>query len=76
MLEANEIVRRVLGTSNIDFARGLSTLASILRAQGRLKDAERLAREALGIYREILGQKHPLVAAPLNDLALLLQDQV
>lgn len=44
--------------------------------QGRLSEAEPLAREALGITKKTLGPEHHTYAVRLNVLAQILQDQV
>ena len=45
------------------------------RDQGRYSEAEPLYQESLDIRRERLGDRHPVVAASLNNLAELYRDQ-
>ena len=44
--------------------------------QGKLEEAEGPMREALDIFKKILGEEHPNVAVLLNNIAVLLIDQV
>ena len=44
--------------------------------QGDYAKAEKLQREALRINKKALGDEHPIVAAELNNLAVLLWNQV
>ena len=48
----------------------------IILFKGDYVEAEKLQREALRINRKVLGDKHPIVAAELNNLAKLLWKQV
>ncbi|MEL6327953.1 MAG: CHAT domain-containing protein, partial [Cyanobacteria bacterium J06626_23] len=41
------------------------------RVQGNYREAEALLRQALDIYQQQLGQRHPDVATSLNNLAML-----
>ena len=47
----------------------------MLKAQGKLAEAEPLYRRAIAIHEKALGKDHPGVAIDYNNLALLLQDQ-
>jgi tetratricopeptide (TPR) repeat protein len=53
-------------------AVSLNELASALRAQGRLEEAEQTYRQALALRREVLAPGHPHVAYSLVGLAELL----
>lgn len=44
--------------------------------QGKLEEAEAPMREALAIFKKVLGEEHPNVATLLNNLAQLLSAQV
>ena len=44
--------------------------------QGKLEEAEAPMREALAIFKKVLGENHPNVATLLNNVAELLRDQV
>jgi eukaryotic-like serine/threonine-protein kinase len=68
-------VARRIRTEPLLVALSLSNLAFILRAQGRLDEAEPMLREALEIRRAELGQDHPLVPTSLSNLAVLLGEQ-
>ena len=58
-----------------EVAIDLNNLAMLLRAEGKLSDAEPLLRRALDIDENILGPQDPNVAAASLNLAGLLQDQ-
>ena len=47
------------------------SLAAVLRRRGDYEGAKGLYRESLGIFREALGDRHPYVAASLNNMAML-----
>jgi len=51
----------------------LHTLASELLAQGKYDEAEPLCREALGLTRATLGNRHPDTLASIRNLSTLLQ---
>ena len=51
----------------------LSTLASELRVQGKYDEAEPLFREALGLTRATLGNRHPDTLASINNFGMLLR---
>ncbi len=53
----------------------LSALGLALRDQGRSRQAEVALREALALYRRVLGDSHVQVSVGLNNLALLLRDR-
>ena len=54
-------------------AQSLNNLADIYRAVGDYAKAEPLLKEALEIYRKVLGPEHPDVAVSVNNLAFLYQ---
>jgi CHAT domain-containing protein/Tfp pilus assembly protein PilF len=62
-----------LGHRNL--AESLTKLASVYDAQGEYAKAEPLYKQALEIYRHVLGEKHPNFGATLNNLASLYQSQ-
>ena len=68
--EALSLREAALGPSHPDVAASLTTLAEVYRAQGKLDDAERLHRRALGI-RESLGRDSLESAWSLNYLAVI-----
>jgi serine/threonine protein kinase len=43
--------------------------------EGKLEEAESLQREALGLWRELLGDKHPQIATSLETLAAIVRDR-
>jgi tetratricopeptide (TPR) repeat protein len=51
--------------------RLLNVAADYLATRGQYTEAEPLAREAVGIFRTTLGERHPAYAISLNDLAWL-----
>lgn len=44
--------------------------------QGKSEEGEAPMREALAIFKKVLGEEHPNVATLLNNIAGLLSDQV
>ncbi|HBB30385.1 MAG TPA: kinesin, partial [Cyanobacteria bacterium UBA9273] len=54
-------------------ATSLNNLAELYSSQGRYSEAEPLFRQALEMYKRLLGENHPHVATSLNNLALLYQ---
>ena len=52
-----------------------STIATLLKEQGKLAEAEPLYREVLEGFREVLGPRHPDTLISVNNLAVLLMDQ-
>ena len=65
----------LLSPTHPDVAQSLSNLASVLRAQGKLDQAEPLLVEALEIWRKALPEGHPLIGAGLHNLAVLRTEQ-
>ncbi len=57
-----------------DVATSLTNLAAVSKSKGELRQAEPLYREALEIFRAVLGPEHYRVAVCLNNLALLLTE--
>jgi tetratricopeptide (TPR) repeat protein len=53
----------------------MSNLGNVLRAQGKLAEAEPLLREALEVFRRKLGNEHPGTLKSINYLGLLLRAQ-
>ncbi|KAK3688861.1 P-loop containing nucleoside triphosphate hydrolase protein [Podospora appendiculata] len=49
----------VLGLEHPDTLRSVSSLASVLQAQGKYKEAEQMSRRALGGREKVLGLEHP-----------------
>ncbi len=66
---AVQIQRRVLGPQNPDTLRSMSFLASILVAEDRFAEGEKLARETLDLQRRILGEEHPDTLHSMRHLA-------
>ena len=54
-------------------SRLIDRVASLLKAQGKLGEAEPLYREALAARRETLGDRHPDTLASINNMAALLK---
>ena len=62
-------------TDGEDTCYTLDALASELQVQGKYDRAEPLFREALGLQREALGDRHPGTLISINNLGSLLQDK-
>ena len=58
-----------------DVARALHDLAFLLKAQGKLPEAEQSLREAIGQWRAIYGNEHTDLAASLVNLGVVLRDE-
>ncbi len=56
-------------------ARGLAGMVDGLVAKGQHRAAEAATREAIQIFRSLLGEDHPSYASSLNDLGTLYQDR-
>ena len=56
-------------------ARGLAGMVNGLVAKGQHRAAEAATREAIQIFRSLLGEDHPSYASSLNDLGTLYQDR-
>ena len=53
----------------------MNNLASVLRGQGKYKQAEEMHRQALTLQETVLGKEHPDTLASINNLATVLSDQ-
>ena len=51
-------------------------ISAIYSIQGKLEEAEAPMREALAIFKKVLGEEHPNVAVLLNNIAEVLRAQV
>ena len=69
LLSARLQIERTDGEATIST---LDTLASELKTQGKLGEAEPLYREALEVARETLSDRHPSMLASINNLSGLL----
>jgi tetratricopeptide (TPR) repeat protein len=58
-LQSLEIRKRQLGTDHPDVAQSLNNLAVLYESQGKYLEAEDLAKQALIIYQNRLGNEHP-----------------
>jgi tetratricopeptide (TPR) repeat protein len=67
-----ETRRRVLGNEHPETLTMLNNLATLLKAEGRLTEAETYMREALETRRRVLGDEHPDTIASLNNLGTIL----
>jgi tetratricopeptide (TPR) repeat protein len=56
-------------------ATSLNNLAGLYRSQGRYEEAEPLYRDALAMYKRLLGEAHPDVASSLFNLGALRYNQ-
>ena len=63
------IKEKLLGPNDLGVAFSLRYLASVLRTQGRMEEAETAARRAVAIREAALGAYHPEVARALGSLA-------
>ncbi len=63
-----------LRKSTKDVATTMTNLAAVLKNRGAYQPAEALYREALEVFRQVLGAQHYRVAVCLNNLGLLLAD--
>jgi len=63
-----------LGPDHPAVAETLDNLAQILRSQGRVAEAEPLARRALSIAVKALGAKHPDFLPMLENLTAICRD--
>ena len=74
-MEALDLQEKTHGRDNISLTSTLNNLGELRRLQGRLVEAEQLARRALAIREKALGPDHPDVAASLNNLAIVFTRQ-
>jgi tetratricopeptide (TPR) repeat protein len=65
--------RRVLGIDHADTIATVNNYAQVLRALGRVADAEPYAHQALLAYRRVLGEDHPTTLIALGNYAALLR---
>ncbi|KAK3682215.1 P-loop containing nucleoside triphosphate hydrolase protein [Podospora appendiculata] len=65
----------VLGLEHPDTLRSVSSLASVLRDQGKYEEAEQMNRRALGGREKVLGLEYPDTLTSISNLASVLQDQ-
>ena len=56
-------------------AVSLLNLAGVLSSLGKFADAQRLYRQALGVYKHILPPEHPAVARAMESLAAVVRAQ-
>ena len=75
MLEELEACRDTLGPAHPSTLISMGNLALLLEAQGRLGEAEALAREALAGRRSALGDAHPGTQAMYKFMQGLLTAQ-
>jgi tetratricopeptide (TPR) repeat protein len=61
--------RKLFGNKHPAVASSLNSLAYAFCFQGRLVEAEAVAREALAVCKELFGNEHPNVANALDTLA-------
>lgn len=59
--------RQLLGEDNPDVATSLNNLAGLYDSQGRYEDAETLYVQAIALFMERLGQKHPNTQTGLKN---------
>ncbi|MFM7790134.1 MAG: tetratricopeptide repeat protein, partial [Microcystis panniformis] len=50
-------------------------MAALYKSQGRYKEAELLYKQALAIFKQQLGDKHPKAGTSLNNLSVFYQSQ-
>lgn len=69
--EAVEIARGA-GAPGLRLGRSLDDLALALHRLGRHEEAERLYREAIGVWRGVLGPDQPRLGTTMHNLATML----
>lgn len=62
------------GQARVEYAQAVAGLANVHFYRGEYKESEKLNREALGLFRELLGEGHPVVAEMLINLGAIQQD--
>ena len=67
--------RRVLGQEHPDTLSSINNTGMLLRAQGKLAEAEPYLKEALDKRRRVLGEEHPDTLTSINNMGYLLDDQ-
>lgn len=70
-----EECRRTFGDSHAHTTSLMSNLASVLKRQGRLSEAEELQQQALEARDRVLGPEHPDTLASSDDLMSTYMDQ-
>jgi tetratricopeptide (TPR) repeat protein len=65
----------VLGNDHTDTLASINNLATFLKEQGKLTEAEPLNREAVKGFRRFLGDDHPDTVKSIINLAVVLYDQ-
>lgn len=76
--KADGLLREALGKrtpGTAEYAMGLLDLALLRTDQAKYEEAEKLAREGLGLLRQLLGPRHPAVATALETLGKVLEDR-
>ena len=66
--------RRMLGNDHAETIASLQSLATVLTAQGRWREAEPMFKEALDRSRRVLGKDDPLTMSALNCYAVVLKN--
>jgi CHAT domain-containing protein/tetratricopeptide (TPR) repeat protein len=69
--KALELRVALLGEQDLDYAQALFNAALLRKDQGRLFDAERLARQALSVFKGKFDRPHPNVAVGETNLAAI-----
>lgn len=69
------IRQKVFGVEALDSLESMRTLASLLRVQGKLDEADLILGEAVETDRRSLGQDHTETIAALNEMAYLREAQ-
>lgn len=64
---------KVLGSSQLELARTLNTIAELYYLQGKFADAEQLCRRVYEVYVQQYGQDHPNTQTALSNAMLLEQ---
>ena len=72
--EALDTRRHVLSDEHPETLAAIGNMGNLLRAQGKLAEAEPYYREALEARRRVLGDEHPNTLISASNLALLLID--
>ncbi|MBV9726974.1 MAG: tetratricopeptide repeat protein [Gammaproteobacteria bacterium] len=76
MQRALAIQRELRGNEpHPDLAEVLNDMGYVYDEYGDLENAEKYYREALAMYRRLLGEKHPYVATELENVALTVQSE-
>ncbi len=64
---------KVLGSSQLELARTLNTIAELYYLQGKFSDAEQLCRRVYEVYVQQYGRDHPNTHTALSNATLLEQ---